>query len=74
MSRKLTDQERQLLQLISGAGGSICPGSDVSGKIPSPGRKSIAWMVSKGFITEEMTDDGPRWHLLPAGAAEMGHG
>lgn len=65
--RKLTGQERQLLQHLRNAGGSHCPGADISSSIPSPGRKSIAWMVSKGFITEEMTDDGPRWHLTAQG-------
>ena len=70
--RKLTDQERELLQLISNAGGSICPGIDVS--IPREGHKALRRMERAGLLRVEETDDGPRWHLLPAGAAEIGHG
>lgn len=72
--RKLSEQERQLLQHLDDVGGSYCPGADISRSIPSPGRKSIAWIVSKGFMSEEMTDDGPRWHLTAQGRAEVDHG
>ncbi len=67
--RKLTDQERQLLQLISEAGGSICPGVDV--QIPREGHKSLRRMERAGLLRVEETDDGPRFHLTVDGQAEL---
>lgn len=66
--RKLTDQERQLLQLISNAGGSICPGIDVS--IPREGHKSLRRMERAGLLRVEETDDGYRFHLTSLGMEE----
>lgn len=67
--RKLTDQERQLLQLISNAGGSVCPGADTS--IPREGHRSLRRMERAGLLRVEETDDGPRFHLTGAGRAEI---
>lgn len=68
MTRRLTDQERELLQLISNAGGSICPGIDVS--IPREGHKSLRRMERAGLLRVEETDDGPRFHLTSLGIEE----
>jgi len=70
--RKLTDQERQLLSLISSAGGSVCPGTDAS--IPKAGHKSLRRMAGAGLLTVEETDDGPRFHLTELGRQEANHG
>jgi predicted transcriptional regulator len=70
--RKLTDQERQLLQLISNAGGSICPGFDV--QIPREGHKSLRRMERAGLLRIEETDDGFRFHLTSLGRQEAEHG
>jgi predicted transcriptional regulator len=70
--RKLTDQECQLLQLISNAGGSICPGVDVS--IPREGHRSLRRMERAGLLRVEETDDGPRFHLTAIGRQEAEHG
>lgn len=72
--RKLTEQERQLLRFVSDAGGSFCPGSDTTAHIPRDGHKSLKWMASKGFLTIEETDDGPRFTLTHQGQAEADHG
>lgn len=66
--RKLSDQERELLQLISNAGGSICPGSGIS--IPREGHKSLRRMERAGLLRVEETDDGPRFHLTSLGMEE----
>lgn len=68
--RKLTDQERQLLRFVSEAGGSFCPGSDTTARIPRDGHKSLRWMASHGFLTIEETDDGPRFTLTSHGQEE----
>lgn len=70
--RKLTDQERQLLQYIDAAGGSICLGTDTS--IPKAGHKSLQRTERAGLLRVEETDDGPRFHLTAAGRAEVDHG
>ncbi|GEM_PF-1900550 len=70
--RKLTNQERQLLQLISNAGGSICPGVDVS--IPREGHRSLRRMERAGLLRVEETDYGPRFHLTSLGRQEAEHG
>lgn len=70
--RKLTDQERQLLQFISGAGGSVCPGTDTV--IPKTGHKSLRRMERAGLLSVEETDDGPRFHLTPLGREEAENG
>ena len=70
--RKLTDQERQLLELINSAGGSVCPGTDAS--IPKAGHKSLRKMVTRGDLTVEETDDGPRFTLTAQGRSEADHG
>lgn len=67
--RKLTEQERQLLELINSAGGSICPGTDTN--IPKAGHKALRRMSSAGLLDVEETDDGPRFHLTSAGRAEI---
>lgn len=66
--RKLTVQERQLLQLISGAGGSVCPGVDTS--VPRAAHKALRKMVTRGDLTVEDTDDGPRFTLTSQGQEE----
>lgn len=70
--RKLTDQERQLLQLISNAGGSVCPGTDTV--IPKAGHKSLRRMERAGLLSVEETQDGPRFHLTALGRQEAEHG
>jgi hypothetical protein len=70
--RKLTDQERQLLQLISSAGGSACPGTDTV--IPKAGHKALRHLVSRGDLTVEETDDGPKFSLTAQGQSEADHG
>lgn len=72
MSRRLSDQERQLLQLISNAGGSVCPGTDTV--IPKAGHKSLRRMERAGMLRVEETDDGPRFHLSDLGRQEAEHG
>ena len=71
--RKLTDQERQLLRAISIAGGSVCPGREITGRFSKEGRKSLRWMAGNGYLTEEETDDGPRFTLTEQGQAEVDH-
>lgn len=68
--RKLTDQERQLLRFVSEAGGSFCPGSDTTARIPRDGHKSLKRMAKDGFLTIEDTDDGPRFTLTSQGQEE----
>lgn len=70
--RRLTDQERQLLRLISDAGGSVCPGADTV--IPRDGHKSLRRMERAGLLRVEETDDGVRWHLTALGQEEVEHG
>jgi len=70
--RKLTDQERQLLRLISLAGGSVCPGVDTS--IPKAAHKALRKMVTRGDLTADDTDDGPRFSLTYQGQNEADHG
>lgn len=72
MSRRLTDQERQLLRLIADAGGSICPGIDTN--IPKEGHRSLRRMERAGLLTVEETQDGARFHLTAAGRAEIDNG
>ena len=72
MTRKLTDQERQLLALISSAGGSVCPGVDAS--IPKAAHVSLRRMERAGLLRIEETDDGARFHLTGDGRAEVDHG
>lgn len=66
--RKLTDQERQLLQLISSAGGSVCPGNDAV--IPKAGHKALRMLERRGDLTVADTDDGPRFTLTSQGQEE----
>lgn len=66
--RKLTHQDRQLLQLISNAGGSVCPGVDTS--IPRAAHKALRKLVTRGDLTVEDTDDGPRFTLTSQGQEE----
>ena len=74
MSRRLSDQERQLLRDIEAEGGSICPGLDITNRFSPSGRKSLRWMVSQGFLTEDTFDDGPRFTLTALGRQEAEHG
>lgn len=66
--RKLTDQERQLLQIISNAGGSVCPGNDTI--IPKAGHKALRMLERRGDLTVSDTDDGPRFTLTSQGQEE----
>ena len=68
--RKLMEQERQLLRAISIAGGSVCPGREIIGRFSKEGRKSLRWMSGNGYLTEEETDDGPRFTLPQQGQEE----
>lgn len=72
--KKLSDQERQLLAFVSSAGGSYCPGSDTTARIPRDGHKSLKRMAKDGFLSIEDTDDGPRFSLTGLGYAEVDHG
>lgn len=68
--RKLIEQERQLLRFVSEVGGSFCPGSDTTARIPRDGHKSLKRMAKDGFLTIEDTDDGPRFTLTSQGQEE----
>ena len=70
--RKLTPEETRLLQMIAGAGGSVCPGVDTT--IPKAGHKSLRKMVTRGDLSVEEFDDGPRFTLTAQGRAEADHG
>ena len=70
--RKLTDQERQLLQRVSAAGGSHCFSSEDN--IPAAGHKALRSLDRRGFLTVEPTDDGPLVTLTAQGRAEVDHG
>ncbi|KFC62736.1 hypothetical protein FF80_03303 [Devosia sp. LC5] len=70
--RKLTIQERQLLALISSAGGSVCPGVDAS--IPKAAHVSLRRMERAGLLSVETFDDGPVFTLTALGRAEANDG
>lgn len=70
--RKLASSESQLLSLIDAAGGSVCPGTDTS--IPRAAHKILRRLVARGDLTDEETDDGPRFHLTIQGQREVDHG
>lgn len=72
--RPPTDQERQLLAMISAAGGSACPGEETIRRISPQGRKSLGWLVKNGYLTDEPTDDGPRYHLTALGQEGVDRG
>ena len=74
MTRPLSNQERQLLRDIDAQGGSICPGREIVGRFSKEGRKSLRWLAWNGFLTDEETDDGPRYHITAQGRAEVDHG
>jgi len=66
--RKLTPDETRLLAIIASApGGSVCPGSDAS--IPRAAEKVLRRLVTRGDLTDEETQDGPRFHITEQGRA-----
>lgn len=70
--RKLTDQERQLLQAIRDEGGSFCP-SDLD-SVTRAGHQSLRRMERAGLLRIEDTDAGARFHLTPLGREEAENG
>ena len=70
--RKLSDQERQLLQRVSAASGSHC--FSIEDNIPAAGHKALRSLERRGFLTVEPTDDGPLVSLTAQGRAEVDHG
>jgi hypothetical protein len=70
--RKLTDQERQLLERVSQAGGSHCFSAEDN--IPAAGHKALRSLSHRGFLTVEPTDDGPLVTLTTQGWEEASHG
>ena len=71
---KLKLHELEVLRLISGMGGSFCPGTDTTARIPRDGHKSLKRMAEDGFLAIEETDDGPRFSLTAQGYEEVDHG
>lgn len=63
--RKLTEQERSLLAHIAAVGGSYCPGTDAG--IPKAAHRVLGRLVTRGDLTVEETDDGPRFTLTAQG-------
>lgn len=68
MTRRLSDQERLLLQRVSAAGGSHCFRAEDN--IPAAGHKALRSLAYRGYLTVEPTDDGPLVTLLPLGRQE----
>lgn len=64
----------ELLQLMADAGGSHCPGEEAINRISREGKKLLRWPVYHGYLTEEATDDGPRYTLTASGWDEVRHG
>lgn len=63
--RKLNHVEIHLLGLLLDAGGTVCPGRDAN--MPSDANKVLRRLVSRGDLTAEETDDGPRFTLTTQG-------
>lgn len=72
MTRRLSDQERQLLQAIRDEGGSFCP-SDI-GSVTKAGHQSLRRMERPGLLRIEDTEAGARFHLTSLGRQEAEHG
>ena len=70
--KKLTDQDRHLLQRVSDAGGSHCFRQEDN--IPPAGHKALRSLERRGYLTVEPTDDGPLVTLTAQGHAEADHG
>jgi hypothetical protein len=70
--RKLTDQERQLLERVASAGGSHCFRQEDN--IPAAGHKTLRSLERCGYLTVEPTDDGPLVTLSAHGRSEADHG
>lgn len=68
MTRRLTDQDLQLLQRVSAAGGSHCFSREDN--IPAAGHKALRSLERRGFLTVEPTDDGPLVTLSSLGMEE----
>jgi hypothetical protein len=66
--RKLTDQERSVILYIAAAGGSFCPGTAAG--IPKAAHRVLGRLVTRGDLTVEETDDGPRLTLTAQGRAD----
>lgn len=69
--KKISDQERQLLQRVRDAGGRHCFGAD--DHIPAEGHKLLRSLARRGYLAIEPTDDGPLVILAPMGRAEVDH-
>ena len=70
--RKLNSIETNLLGMIALNGGSVCPGTDAS--IPKAAHKVLRRLVTRGDLTVEDTDDGPRFTLTAQGQSEAANG
>lgn len=58
---KLTPSDEALIRLLALSGGSICIGSDT--RVTSEVRRIAKRLESKGLLTIEDTQDGPRFTL-----------
>lgn len=70
--KKLTEQERHLLQRVSDAGGSRCFRQEDN--IPPAGHKALRSLERRGYFTVEPTDDGPLVALTEQGRGEVNNG
>ncbi|MEQ9634644.1 MAG: hypothetical protein RLW68_01020 [Devosia marina] len=59
---KLTPSESKLIELIEAAGGSYCPGADVTA--PPEVNRLVRRLERRGLLQVEMTDDGPRYGVV----------
>lgn len=62
---KLRPSDEKMVELMRNAGGSYCPGRDVT--INREVRRILRRLETKGIVTIEETDDGPRFTLTPQG-------
>lgn len=70
--KKLSDNERELMQRVADAGGSHCFRAD--DHIPGAGHKALKSLEYRGYLIVEPTDDGPLVTLTAQGRGEVNHG
>lgn len=69
MTRRLSEQDRELMRRVMEAGGSHCFRAD--DHIPGAGHKALRSLAYRGLLTVEPTDDGPLVTLTAQGRAEV---
>jgi hypothetical protein len=70
--KKVSPNERELMQRVAAAGGSHCFRADDN--IPGAGHKALRSLEYRGYLTVTPTDDGPLVALTAQGRAEVDHG